>query len=109
VHLIRREAVAARAQPVEVRVFGKAPVVTLAVSDPAPFLKRRLQRFLDQTQLPGHGDVYLRVVDGDGRRVLEWMHQETAGALWIRPALLECSPIQPVGRLLGATYPPCPA
>jgi hypothetical protein len=35
--LLRREALAARAEPVDVRAAGGAAAVTLAVSDPAPF------------------------------------------------------------------------
>jgi hypothetical protein len=109
VRLLRREALAARAEPVDVRAGGGAAAVTLAVSDPAPFLKHRLQGFLDRTLLAHRSDVYLRIVDADGGRVLEWSLQGPHGFLWIRPSLLRCSPIYPIGVPYGAKYPPCPA
>jgi hypothetical protein len=108
VRLLRREALAARAQPVDVRAAGGAAAVTLAVSDPAPFLKHRLQRFLDRTLLTHRDDAYLRIVDGGGDRVLEWSYRARSGSLWIRPSLLRCSPIQPLGVPVGARYPSCP-
>ena len=109
VRLVRREALAARAQPVDVRAEPGAASVTLAVSDPAVFLKHRLKRFLDRTLLAHRQDAYLRIVDGRGGRVLEWSLKGSRGSLWIRPDLFECSPIQPVGVPYGKTYPRCPA
>jgi hypothetical protein len=109
VRLVRREALAARAQPVDVRAAPGAASVTLAVSDPASFLKHRLQRFLDRTRLAHREDVYLRVVDGRGARVLEWSIQGPHGSLWIRHDVFECSPIYPLGVPVGAKYPRCPA
>jgi hypothetical protein len=44
VRLLRREALAARAEPVDVRAVPGGAAVTLAVSDPAAFLKHRLKR-----------------------------------------------------------------
>jgi hypothetical protein len=107
--LLRREALAARAQPVDVRAVGGAASVTLAVSDPAPFLKHRLKRFLDRTLLAHRQYVYLRIVDGHGARVLEWSLTGSHGTLWIRPDVFQCSPIQPISVAYGTTYPPCPA
>jgi hypothetical protein len=109
VRLLRREALAARAEPVDVRAVGGAAAVTLAVSDPAPFLKHRLQGFLDRTLLAHRQHVYLRIVDGRGARVLEWSLTGPHGTLWIRPDVLECSPIYPMGVPVGAKYPRCPA
>ena len=109
VRLVRREALAARAEPVDVRAVGGAAAATLAVSDPAAFLKHRLKRFLDRTNLPRRQDAYLRIVDGRGRPVLEWSYEGTSGSLWIRPSLFECSPIQPISVPFGTTYPRCPA
>ena len=83
--------------------------MTLAVSDPASFLKHRLQRFLDRTRLAHRQDAYLRIVDGHGARVLEWSFKDTEGTLWIRHDVFECSPIQPMGVPFGAKYPRCPA
>jgi hypothetical protein len=107
--LLRREALAARAEPVDVRAVGGAAAVTLAVSDPAPFLKHRLQRFLDRTLLAHRDNVYLRIVDGHGGRVLEWSLQGPHGSLWIRPDVFECSPIQPISEPYPAHHPRCPA
>jgi hypothetical protein len=107
--LVRREALAARAEPVDVRAASGAASVTLAVSDPAPFLKHRLQDFLNRTLLAHRRDVYLRVVDGRGLRVLEWSVTGTEGTLWIRHDVFECSPIQPLSLPVTATYPECPA
>jgi hypothetical protein len=109
VRLVRREALAARAQPVDVRAAPGAASVTLAVSDPASFLKRRLQRFLDRTLLAHRQDVYLRIVDGRGARVLEWSVTGPHGTLWIRHDVFECSPIYAMGVPVGAEYPKCPA
>jgi hypothetical protein len=83
--------------------------VTLAVSDPAPFLKHRLQGFLDRTLLAHREDAYLRILDAHGARVLEWSIQGPHGSLWIKPSLLRCSPIYPLGVPAGAKYPRCPA
>jgi hypothetical protein len=109
VRLVRREALAARAEPVDVRAAPGAASVTLAASDPASFLKHRLQRFLDRTRLAHRQDVYLRIVDGHGSSVLEWSITGPHGMLWIRPDVLECSPIYPIGVPAGAKYPRCPA
>jgi hypothetical protein len=109
VRLVRRAALAARAEPVDVHAETGAASVTLAVSDPAPFLKHRLQRFLDRTLLTHRQNAYLRIVDGRGARVLEWSVTGPHGTLWIRPPLLRCSPIYPIGVPAGAKYPRCPA
>jgi hypothetical protein len=109
VRLLRREALAARAEPVDVRAVGGAAAVTLAVSDPARFLKHRLQRFLDRTLLAHRENAYLRIVDGHGGRVLEWSVEGPHGSLWIRPDVFECSPIQPIGQAFGTTHLRCPA
>jgi hypothetical protein len=109
VRLLRRDALAARAQPVEVRAVRGGAAATLAVSDPAAFLKHRLQRFLDRTLLAHRENVYLRIVDGYGGRVLEWSVEGPHGSLWIRPDVFECSPIQPIGQPVGTTHPRCPA
>jgi hypothetical protein len=109
VRLVRREALAARAQLVDVRAAPGAASVTLAVSDPASFLKHRLQRFLDRTLLAHRQDVYLRIVDARGGRVLEWSVTGPHGTLWIRHDVFECSPIVAMGVPVGAKYPRCPA
>jgi hypothetical protein len=109
VQLLRREALAARAQPVDIRTVRGGAAATLAVSDPAAFLKHRLQGFLDRTLLAHRENVYLRIVDSHGGRVLEWSVQGPSGTLWIRPDVFECSPIQPISQPLGATHSRCPA
>jgi hypothetical protein len=109
VRLLRREALAARAQPVDVRAVRGGAAATLAVSDPPAFLKHRLQRFLDRTLLAHRENVYLRIVDGHGGRVLEWSVEGPHGSIWIRPDVFECSPIQPISQPLGATHLRCPA
>jgi hypothetical protein len=109
VRLFRREALAARAEPVDVRAAGGGAAVTLAVSNPARFLKHRLQRFLDRTLLAHRENVYLRIVDDHGGRVLEWSVEGPHGSLWIRPDVFECSPIRPIGQAFGTTHLRCPA
>jgi hypothetical protein len=109
VRLLRREALAARAEPVDVRAVPGGAAATLAVSDPAAFLKHRLQRFLDRTRFAHRQNAYLRIVDGHGARVLEWSVEGPHGSLWIRPDVFECSPIQPISVAYGTTYPRCPA
>jgi hypothetical protein len=109
VRLLRREALAARAEPVDVRAVSGGAAVTLAVSDPAAFLKHRLKRFLDRTLLAHRQNVYLRIVDGRGASVLEWSLTGPHGMLWIRRDVLKCSPIYPIGLAVGVKYPRCPA
>ena len=109
VRLLRREALAARAEPVDFRAAGGAAAATLAVSDPAAFLKHRLKRFLDRTLLAHRQDAYLRIVDGRGGGVLEFAHEGASGSLWIRRDVFECSPIQPISVPVGAKYPRCAA
>jgi hypothetical protein len=109
VRLVRREALAALAEPVDVRAEPGAAWVTLAASDPASFLKHRLQRFLDRTRLPHRENVYLRIVDGHGAGVLEWSITGPHGSLWIRHDVFQCSPIQPISVAYGTRYPRCPA
>jgi hypothetical protein len=109
VRLVRREALAARAEPVDVHAVPGGAAVTLAVSDPAAFLKYRLQGFLDRTLLAHRQNAYLRIVDGRGAGVLEWSVTGPHGMLWIRPDVLKCSPIYPIGLAVGVKYPRCPA
>jgi hypothetical protein len=109
VRLVHREALAARAEPVDVRAVPGGAAATLAVSDPAAFLKHRLQGFMDRTLFARRQNAYLRIVDGRGAGVLEWSVTGPHGSLWIRRDVFECSPIQPIGRPIGATYPRCPA
>jgi hypothetical protein len=109
VRLIRREALAARAEPVDVRAVPGGAAATLAVSDPASFLKHRLRGFLDRTLFAHRQNAYLRIVDGRGASVLEWSVTGPHGSLWIRPSLLRCSPIYPIGVPAGANYPRCAA
>jgi hypothetical protein len=109
VRLLRHEALAATAEPVDVRAVPGGAAVTLAVSDPAVFLKHRLERFLDRTLLAHRQNVYLRIVDGRGAGVLEWSLTGPHGMLWIRPDVLKCSPIYPIGLAAGVKYPRCPA
>jgi hypothetical protein len=82
--------------------------VTPAVSDPATFLKHRLQRFLDRTLFAHRENAYLRIVDAHGSGVLEWIHRGAGGSLWIRRDVFECSPIQPIRVAYGTTFPKCP-
>jgi hypothetical protein len=107
--LLYREALVAGAEPVDVRAVRGGAAATLAVSDPAAFLKLRLQGFLDRTLLAHRENVYLRIVDGHGGRVLEWSVRGPHGSLWIRPDVFECSPIQPISEPFGTTHPRCPA
>jgi hypothetical protein len=109
VRLLRREALAARAEPVDVRAVPGGAAATLAVSDPAAFLKHRLRGFLDRTLFAHRQNAYLRIVDDRGARVLEWSVTGPHGTLWIRPDVFECSPIQPMGVPYGKTFPRCPA
>jgi hypothetical protein len=109
VRLLRREALAARAEPVDVRAVPGGAAATLAVSDPAAFLKHRLRGFMDRTLFAHRQNAYLRIVDGRGARVLEWSVTGPHGTLWIRPDVLKCSPIYPMGVPVGAKYPRCPA
>jgi hypothetical protein len=109
VRLLRREALVARAEPVDVRAVRGGAAATLAVSDPAAFLKHRLKGFLDRTLFAHRQNAYLRIVDGRGDPVLEWSHRGSGGSLWIRRDVFECSPIYPIGVPFGAKYPRCPA
>jgi hypothetical protein len=109
VRLLRRQALAARAEPVDVHAVPGGAAATLAVSDPAAFLKHRLRGFLNRTLFAHRQNAYLRIVDGRGARVLEWSVTGTEGTLWIRRDVFECSPIQPISQPYGAKHPRCPA
>jgi hypothetical protein len=81
-----------------------APAITLAVSEPASFLRHRLEPIVRATR--PYQAAYIRVVDASGERVLEWYKTGSGGALSVRPGLQGCSPLLAVGL---ADPPPCPA
>lgn len=86
------------------RTPSVSPAITVAVSDPASFLKDGLDAIVRATY--PYPAAYIRVVDASGGRVLEWYKTGGGGALSVRPDLEGCSPIADHG--LG-NPPPCPA
>ena len=91
-----------------------APALLLTVARPAYFLRHQLKPVLPLlTARQGRlGAYYLRIVDGQKKRVLEWTgsslrgSKESQGSLYVRPGLEGCSPITALGWDL---VPPCPS
>ena len=66
-----------------------APDIIVATTNPAHYLKKGLTRV---TRILGHSNnLYLAVVDRDGKRVLEWSHVANSGSLYVRHDLEGCS------------------
>jgi hypothetical protein len=106
---LRTVAVAQGAEVVSLRVYDLSarasltPLVTIAVSQPARFLRDSL---LKMTGALNPGPYYLRIVDGDGRRILEvWTPQPGRGGYYIVRKYAGCSNLTEEG--LGIP-PPCP-
>lgn len=81
--------------------------VELQAKDAAAFLLTGLEPTLgplDPGNLHGTDGIYLKVVDGKGRPVLE----QGAG-YWVRADLADCSPYPMFGMLNAPPPPPCPA
>jgi hypothetical protein len=102
--LLRHKASASGAEIVGLRVFPPAaPALTIAVTDPAGYLRHSLRPIL---VVIGGRPAYLRIVDAHGKPVLEWYQTGRAGALSVRPGLEGCSPIVAFG---WQHVPPCAA
>jgi hypothetical protein len=104
---IRRSARDGGVQVVNITTYrtpALSPAITLAVFEPAAFLKHRLDPIVQATS--PYSAAYVRIVDAAGGRVLEWYKTGSGGALSVRPGLQGCSPISNQG--LG-NDPPCPA
>jgi hypothetical protein len=73
--------------------------LVVAVADPAHYLKHGVAPLL--RLMRNDRNVYLEVVDGNGRRMLEWAvngdKTPNSGSLYVRPGLEACSPIQAFG------------
>jgi hypothetical protein len=105
---------------VRLKVYN-APVLTtalvVAVARPAYFLRHQLKPIIPQLTANGNDiPYYVRVVDGEGKTVLEWSgRQEKSsngkaffyGTGYVKPGLESCSPIATFGRPIG--LPPCPS
>jgi hypothetical protein len=77
------------------RMPSRSPAITLAVSEPASFLRHGLDPIVRAT-VP-YNEAYIRIVDAAGGRILEWYKTGTGGALYVRPGLEGCSPIMAYG------------
>ena len=100
---------ARRAHVVTLSVYDLAadarltPVETIAVSEPARFLSRSAAEIVRSLN---PGPYFLRIVDADGRDVLElWTPRPGQGGYTVDPAYAGCSTITQNG--LGMP-PPCP-
>jgi hypothetical protein len=95
------------------RPYGVAVALSLAVDDPASFLKKDLRPLLarlDDSRQRLEG-LYLAVLDERRLLALEWgtWTRNPAGLYWVRHDLADCSPIRQSGPP-GADPPPrCPA
>jgi hypothetical protein len=85
------------------RTPSLSPAITLAVSEPASFLKHRLKPIVLATR--PYSAAYIRILDPSGRRVLEWYKTGSGGALYAHPGLEGCSPIMAYG---WTNIPSCP-
>ena len=91
-----------------------SPALVLAVVRPAYSLRHQLKAVIPLLA-ENRSAYYLRVVDGRAKRVLEFYWSPARGAaihsaegsLYVRPALLGCSPISIVGGI--GQVPPCPS
>ena len=91
------------------------PVLILAVARPAYSLRHQLKSVLPYlTTGQKVNAYYLRIVDGQGKRVLEWDGSSLRGetysvtSLYVRPGLRGCSPISILEGRSGRV-PPCPS
>jgi hypothetical protein len=95
------------------RPYGVAIALSLATDEPASFLRqefRPLFESLDRFR-PRVEGLYLAVLDGRRRIVLEWgsWTRNPAGSYWVRRDLADCSPIRQ-SEPPGTEPPPaCPA
>jgi hypothetical protein len=94
------------------RPYGVALALSLAVDDPARFLKQRLRPLMEQldahrAKLEG---IYLGVLGPDGRLAMEWgsWTRNPAGSYWVRLDLTNCSPIRQSGPPGTEPPPACP-
>jgi hypothetical protein len=95
------------------RPYGAAVALTLAVDDPAAFLRTKLQPLLgsldDRRQrLEG---LYLAILDERRLLALEWgtWTRNPAGVYWVRHDLANCSPIRQSAPPGTEPPPACPA
>jgi hypothetical protein len=107
---VRAVALAQGAEVVSLRVYDLSarasltPVVTIAVSQPARFLRDSLLKMTSALNPTPH---YLRVVDGDGRRILElWTPRPGRGGYSVVRKYAGCSNLTEEG--LGIPSP-CPS
>lgn len=118
---IRRAAQKPGVQIVSLRVYSTpaltpslSPALVLAVARPAYSLRHQFKTVLPLLA-ENRSAYYLRVVDGRAKRVLEFYWspargasiQAAEGSIYVRPALLGCSPIMIVGE--QGRVPPCPS
>jgi hypothetical protein len=95
------------------RPYGPALALVLSVDDPASFLENDLGLLLRRLGLfrPRLEGLYIGVLDGDGRLVLEvgtWTRNPVS-RYWVRRDLEACSPVVHFSHLEGAPPPPpCP-
>lgn len=118
VRRVEKAARDARAEVDQIQILeplGLAVAVTLRVSDPAPFLDQRVERFFGEfdgaPNAPEAGDHYLRVVDKDGGRIMELagasLGEGSSGSGWVRSDLLGCyDPF--ISHPVDWEPPPCP-
>jgi len=84
---------------------GRAPDLVVAAADPARYLRHGLRRVV--RLLRHDAGVYVEVVDGHGRLVLEWTLRGAGGSLFVRRGLERCSPVVAIGW--PSNLAPCPS
>jgi hypothetical protein len=109
---LRRTVAAAGAKPVRLiirRAMEPAPELVVTAAAPAHYLKHGLAPLL--RRMRNDRNIYLEVVDGNGRRILEWAvngdKTPNSGSLFVRHGLEACSPIQALGW--PSRLPACPS
>lgn len=94
------------------RPYGAAVAISLAPRAPAAFMKNQLRPLLRRLDVfrPRLEGLYLGLLDGSGRLVMEWgsWTRNRAGSYWIRRDLTNCSPIRQSGPKGSEPAPPCP-
>jgi hypothetical protein len=84
---------------------GRAPDLVIAAADPARYLRHGLRRVV--RLLRQDSGLYVEVVDGHGRRVLEWSLGGNSGSLFVKHGLERCSPVYALGW--PPNLAPCPS
>jgi hypothetical protein len=89
------------------RPVGLAVSATIQTDQPAHYLKHDLQAVLYILRRPALAGSFVRIINGQGGKVLESFAAPNEGGDWVLPSLAGCSPIMHIGGSVGKQKP-CP-